>query len=184
MKTTLRVSLAVLVAASLVACDRPNSAEEAGRKVDNAAANAGQKIDNATDRAAQKTEAATERAGAKMDAAANTAGAKMDQAGARIDAATDKAGAKMDQAGEKMEQQAKKAGAAIDDGTITAKVKSAFVAEPTLSALAIDVDTNKGVVTLNGTVGNTAASDRAKQIASGIDGVKSVNNRLVVKPAS
>src|SRR5688572_2147611 len=43
-------------------------------------------------------------------------------------------------------------GAVLDDASVTAKVKSALIAEPGLSGLAIDVDTAQNVVTLNGSV--------------------------------
>ena len=47
--------------------------------------------------------------------------------------------------------------------------------------LKIDVDTNGGVVTLNGVVENEAARQRAEKIAGAIKGVKEVRNHLTVK---
>lgn len=67
------------------------------------------------------------------------------------------------------------------DAAITAKVKSAFVAEPDLQALQIDVDTKDGTVTLTGEVDSEQKKERAAQIAQGQEGVKSVENRLTVK---
>jgi hyperosmotically inducible protein len=74
-----------------------------------------------------------------------------------------------------------KAGEAAIDSAITVKVKTALLADPDIKSLKIDVDTNDGVVTLNGTVPNAANASRAATVAKGVDGVKSVQNRLTVK---
>ena len=73
---------------------------------------------------------------------------------------------------------------AIDDSAITTKVKAAIVAEPTLSAADIKVNTIDGVVTLSGAIDAPDKADRAKQLAQTIDGVKAVNNELIVKSPS
>ena len=79
---------------------------------------------------------------------------------------------------------ANKAGDAIEDGTITAKVKTALLADPDVKGLAIDVDTKNGVVTLKGTADKAANRDRAVAIAKDTSGVKSVDSQLVVKASS
>jgi hyperosmotically inducible protein len=76
---------------------------------------------------------------------------------------------------------AQKAGNAVSDSTITAEVKSALAADPQLSALRIEVDTNNGVVTLTGPAPDEQAKSRATQIAAGPKGVMRVENRLAVK---
>ncbi|MBI3328494.1 MAG: BON domain-containing protein, partial [Nitrospinae bacterium] len=43
-------------------------------------------------------------------------------------------------------------GEVIDDAVITTKVKTSLIADPAVSALAISVDTSKGVVSLTGIV--------------------------------
>jgi hyperosmotically inducible protein len=69
-----------------------------------------------------------------------------------------------------------------DDTLITTKVKASFVADPQVSALAITVETNNGVVNLNGVVENEAERQRAIQLAQGIEGVTRVDaNKLLVK---
>jgi osmotically-inducible protein OsmY len=78
------------------------------------------------------------------------------------------------------ERQFEKAGKALDDATVTAKVKTALVAEPDLKALSINVDTTAGIVTLRGTTNSANAKTHAEQIASTIEGVRSVKNELVV----
>ena len=78
------------------------------------------------------------------------------------------------------ERVAEQAGKPVDDATVTAKVKSAFVAEPNLQALIIDVDTTAGVVTLKGTADTVEQKQRAEQIATTVQGVRSVKNELMV----
>ena len=64
---------------------------------------------------------------------------------------------------------------------LIAKIKAAIFAEPGLKALQINVDTAQGVVTLSGSVDSMVSSDKAVALASAVDGVKSVDNRLVQK---
>jgi osmotically-inducible protein OsmY len=98
---------------------------------------------------------------------AETAGKKIDQAG--------------DKVGEKMSEQSAKAVVAINDTEITAKVKAAIFAEPGLKSLQINVDTVSGVVTLSGSVDTQQSSHKAKELASAVDGVIDVENRLLIR---
>lgn len=75
-----------------------------------------------------------------------------------------------------------KAGDAAGDAVITGKVKSLFLVDTDVKGLQIDVDTKNGVVSLNGTADTSSHSDKATTIAKGVDGVKSVDNKLTVKP--
>ena len=61
------------------------------------------------------------------------------------------------------------------DAWITTKVKSEFATTEGVSFTDISVDTRDGVVSLSGTVGSGAEVDRAKQVAMGVKGVKSVD---------
>jgi BON domain len=73
-------------------------------------------------------------------------------------------------------------GQAIDDTLITTKVKASFAADPQVSALAITVETNNGVVTLSGVVESEAERQRAIQLAQGMEGVTRVDaNKLLMK---
>jgi len=74
-----------------------------------------------------------------------------------------------------------RAKAFIDDSAITAKVKAAFVKDKEVSALAVSVETDNGVVLLSGFVENEQQARRAQEIAASISGVKSVKSNLVVK---
>jgi hyperosmotically inducible periplasmic protein len=47
----------------------------------------------------------------------------------------------------------------------------------------VDVDTNNGIVTLNGIVDTAEQRARAEQLAARVDGVKRVVNNLQVKSA-
>lgn len=108
--------------------------------------------------------------------------------GKRLDQTADEAGKKINEAadkvGMKLEEQGAKAGAALDDVEITAKVKAAIFAEPGLKTLQISVDTVKGVVTLSGSVNSLPNSDMAKALAGAVNGVKGVENKLMIKPVS
>ncbi len=69
----------------------------------------------------------------------------------------------------------------VDDSTITAKVKAAILQDPELKVLQINVETFKGVVQLSGFVNSPQMVSRAVEVASGVSGVKSVKNNLIVK---
>ena len=66
------------------------------------------------------------------------------------------------------------------DMGITAKVNAALVADDQLKATQINVDTRDGQVTLSGKAPDAKARERATTLASAVDGVKQVNNQLVV----
>jgi hyperosmotically inducible protein len=66
------------------------------------------------------------------------------------------------------------------DAAITYAVKTKFLADPGVSGLKINVDTDDGVVTLRGNVKSTAEADKAIAIARQSSGVRSVVNDLRV----
>ena len=108
----------------------------------------------------------------------------IDKTGQQITQAADKVEDKMDQARSAVSEKAASAGATIADATITAKVKSALIAEPGLKSTGIDVVTEKGVVSLFGTTVSDASRDRATQLAAAVEGVKAVENNLAVVQGS
>ncbi|NOT27782.1 MAG: BON domain-containing protein [Acidobacteria bacterium] len=71
----------------------------------------------------------------------------------------------------------------VKDGWVTMKTHSMFVPEDALEGSNIDVDTEKGVVTLSGTVTSAAGRARALAIAKGTDGARSVVDKLRIAPA-
>lgn len=70
----------------------------------------------------------------------------------------------------------------IDDAGITTAVKGKLLAEEGLSSFKISVDTIDGVVTLTGDVKTQAQVDKAGALARQTDGVKRVDNKLLIKP--
>lgn len=71
---------------------------------------------------------------------------------------------------------------AIKDGWLVMKIHSEMVDEDVLSGSDIDVDVDKGVVTLQGTVRSDAGRNRAIAVARSSDGVKNVIDQLRVVP--
>ena len=69
----------------------------------------------------------------------------------------------------------------IDDTNTTTAVKTQLARDKASSLTRIDVDTNNGVVALNGTVETAEQRARAEQIARGVSGVKRVINNLQVQ---
>lgn len=72
-------------------------------------------------------------------------------------------------------------GEAIDDTVIAGKVEAALVDDEALSALDINIDVREGVVQLSGFVDDRTDISRATDVASSIEGVRSVRNDLVLK---
>lgn len=72
----------------------------------------------------------------------------------------------------------KTAGENVDDASITASVKTKLVADKAANFTRIDVDTNNGVVYLNGVVPTPQDKSKAEQVARDTKGVKKVVNNL------
>jgi osmotically-inducible protein OsmY len=72
-------------------------------------------------------------------------------------------------------------GEAADDAAITAKVKAALIDDDELDAAEINVNTREGIVQLLGTVDDRSDINRATNVASDIEGVRSVRNELVLE---
>ena len=76
----------------------------------------------------------------------------------------------------------KTVGETLDDATVTTRVKTAMLNDPSVGGLSIDVDTFKGIVTLSGRVRSPAEKDRAIALARRVDGVTEVKDALQVIP--
>ena len=72
-------------------------------------------------------------------------------------------------------------GQTVDDVTVTAKLKTALLQAPDVKGTDVNVDTVNGKVTLKGAVETQAQADRAVQIARAAEGVREVDNQLMVK---
>lgn len=74
-------------------------------------------------------------------------------------------------------------GQAVDDTVIAAKVKGEIAGKAGLGTAAdVNVEVNSGVVELSGFVPTAAEKAKAGEIASGINGVKNVENNIALKP--
>ena len=82
----------------------------------------------------------------------------------------------LDDMSAKADSAASNAGEAVSDAMITTKVKASFAADDQVKATAIKVDTDDGVVKLDGKVASDTARERAITIAKGVNGVKSVDD--------
>jgi hyperosmotically inducible protein len=72
----------------------------------------------------------------------------------------------------------------VKDSVITTEIKAKLFEEKMSSLFHIRVDTdNKGTVVLSGTAETKDAADKAVSIAKTIKGVKSVHNKIQIKPA-
>ncbi len=81
----------------------------------------------------------------------------------------------------KSAHQQKTAKTVIKDSVITTKAKAEILATKDLKSLQISVETHKGEVLLSGFVDSEAAKEKAGEVVSKIEGVKSVKNSLEVK---
>lgn len=117
--------------------------------------------------------------------AQRSAGQKLDDAVAATRANAEKASERVAAGATELKEDAKRAasevGSAISDTTITAAVISRLAADKDLSLLRIDVGSLDGKVTLQGSAPDSGARERATTLAKAVQGVKSVDNRLVVK---
>jgi osmotically-inducible protein OsmY len=72
----------------------------------------------------------------------------------------------------------------MTDAEITTAVKTKLLADTTVGGLKIDVDTEKGVVTLTGKVASAAERTQAVHLARETSGVKRVVNKLTMETAA
>ena len=129
--------------------------------------------------------------GVKEDAAENKAKAEQQAAEAKADTADERAeikeeareaGAAVERAGDAVAGAAKDAGAEIHAGKQTLDVKSALLADASVDASKIDVDTDDATktVTLKGSVPNAAQKATAERIAKDKAAGYKVRNLLTV----
>ena len=121
-------------------------------------------VEQAAREAKEKTEDAAQEAKEKTENVAHDAKVKTENAAREVKA--------------KSENAADKTGEALTDAAITSAVKTKFLAEPGVSGLNINVDTNNHVVTLTGMVKSKAEADKAMMIARETKGVRRVVNHL------
>ena len=72
-------------------------------------------------------------------------------------------------------------GAYIDDAALTTRVKGKFAENTTVSAMAISVETLKGIVQLSGFAKSQEERTTAERLARETSGVKGVRNDIIVR---
>jgi len=75
----------------------------------------------------------------------------------------------------------KKEGGVVSDAMITTRIKAELAKDKEVSAMKINVDTDKGVVTLRGTAKSKAEADKAERLAKTVAGVSTVRNDIKVQ---
>jgi osmotically-inducible protein OsmY len=117
-----------------------------------------------------------------------TVGQKIDSAIASTEQAAREAQQDLQAAAGDMKREGEQAAQAVADtaadAAITTQVKAALAADAQLSALRIEVDTAAGVVSLTGPAPSAEAADRATVLAKAVQGVTTVQNKLVVDSKS
>ena len=69
-----------------------------------------------------------------------------------------------------------------EDDRITDQVRLKLVSDPIVKGGAFEVDVKDGVVTIKGVVEKEKAKEKAEKLAKKVKGVKSVVNKIEVKP--
>ncbi|WP_115221949.1 BON domain-containing protein [Legionella donaldsonii] len=69
----------------------------------------------------------------------------------------------------------------LSDESLTASVNTAFINTPELAPVRIHVEAHNGIVLLSGYVKTIRQSDTAGDVASKVNGVKGVENNLIVR---
>ena len=75
-------------------------------------------------------------------------------------------------------------GTMADDSDITARIKTRYLTDGKVNVLDVAVSTYEGVVTLTGTVPSASMRNSAVELARNTKGVKSVVDKITVKPKS
>jgi osmotically-inducible protein OsmY len=78
----------------------------------------------------------------------------------------------------------KTAGRTVDDASTTAMVQGKLTNDRASNFSRINVDTERGVVTLNGVVRTVEEKSRAEYLARSVEGVSNVNNNLQIQSMS
>jgi len=69
----------------------------------------------------------------------------------------------------------------FDSSLITARVKARLIDDRITSGFRISVSTHKGIVSLSGFVDSDYEKNHATIIANGVNGVKAIENELVIR---
>ncbi len=121
-------------------------------------------------------------AGCQKEGPAETAGKKLDRsiekAEKKIEQTTEQAEKKLDDAKKSISDKSETTDQYIDDSVITMHVKKALLSDSLLKAFQIKVTTENGVVYLSGTLDSQQSIDKAIEVATNQEHVKSVQDDL------
>lgn len=123
-------------------------------------------------------------AGCQQEGPAETAGKKLDRsienAEKKIEKTTEQAEKKIDDAKKSISDKSETTDQYIDDSVITMHVKKALLSDSLLKAFQIKVTTENGVVHLSGTLDSQQSIDKAIEVATNQEHVRSVQNDLIL----
>jgi hyperosmotically inducible protein len=179
--TTLSASVTLLSAAMLVSCAGTPTRESTGEAVDDSAITAKVKTALLEDQETKARDIGVDTYRGVVQLS-GFVGSDAERQEAEKDA-SQVSGVHSVQNDLKINEQQTTVGTTIDDSAITAKVKAALVGNPATKAREIKVTTSHGVVELSGFVDSNEEKATASQVASGVQGVKGVDNELQLKPA-
>lgn len=86
----------------------------------------------------------------------------------------------LDKTTAKIADKTRSAGDKVDDASMTALVKMTLLYHRSTSGLKTSVTTKNGVVTLTGNASNQTEKDLATKLASDVNGVQKVDNRMII----
>ena len=72
-------------------------------------------------------------------------------------------------------------GTVVDDSIVSARVKSALIADPAVNGFDFKIATRKGEVQISGFADSELQVERAITIARSVEGVKSIDNKVALK---
>lgn len=154
------------LAFTLASCEQKPSAERVGKEIDRV-------VDSTIDKAGNEIEKVADAAERKIELAKTTiTGTTADAAKVVVDKAA--------QTAESVAVKTAATAKAVDELALSSRVKAALAAEPGVKIAAINIDS--GAIKLFGTADSSVTRDKASQIVASVDGVKLVNNYLVVIP--
>ena len=123
-------------------------------------------------------------AGCQQEGPAETAGKKLDRsienAEKKIEKTTEQAEKKLDDAKKSISDKSETTDQYIDDSVITMHVKKAILSDSLLKAFQIKVTTENGVVYLSGTLDSQQSIDKAIEVATNQEHVRSVQSDLLL----
>ena len=73
-------------------------------------------------------------------------------------------------------------GEVVDDGRILATAKTALMSDPEIKGSSVDVDVERGAVTLTGVARSQKEKDKMVETVWGVKGVTSVRSDIQIKP--